>query len=464
MKKQILLVAMCCLLGTTTIWASNYFQVGDLYYNIIDENEVEVTYAIDDYGHRDRSGYDHLTTVKIPSSVTYDGTTYKVTSIGEYAFEDCKNLITVNIPDGVTIIGYGSFRGTNLITVNLPNSVTTIDAHAFSSCMNMTSINIPNSVTTIEHGAFTGCSSLTSIHIPNSVTYIGENAFGGCSNLSEINIPNNITTLESELFFGCSNIASIAIPNSVKRINSSAFRDCHKLENVIIGTGLVYVEERAFYDCSILENIICYAHKVPSVENESVFDFDDLNFNVTLYVPADMMQKYAAHKVWGKFNIEPIKTENVNVTIVAVNPQSNSADILWPAVANANSYEITITKNGTTICSLVFNSQGQLQSIVFQAPAVDRDTKQTESTGFKFNLMGLDEGTTYNYSIIAKDSSGKVISEETGTFRTAEASADALETVSSDNLNSTHKILENGQVLILTPDGKKYNLQGGEVQ
>ena len=60
-------------------------------------------------------------------------------------------------------------------------SITTIGGYAFFDCKNLTSITIPNSVTTIEAGAFQRCSNLTSVTIGNSVSEIGEFAFKGCN-------------------------------------------------------------------------------------------------------------------------------------------------------------------------------------------------------------------------------------------------------------------------------------------
>ena len=97
-----------------------------------------------DYSANQSPVYNNL---KVKKVVIEDG----VTSIGNWAFESCNNLISITIPDGVTSIG----------------------AYAFSNCWYLTNITIPNSVTSIENYAFRNCSSLTSITIPNSVTSIG---------------------------------------------------------------------------------------------------------------------------------------------------------------------------------------------------------------------------------------------------------------------------------------------------
>ena len=52
--------------------------------------------------------------VVIPETVTYNGTTYSVTSIGGSAFRDCSSLTSVTIPNSVTSIGYGAFLGTSI--------------------------------------------------------------------------------------------------------------------------------------------------------------------------------------------------------------------------------------------------------------------------------------------------------------------------------------------------------------
>ncbi|MCP8351684.1 leucine-rich repeat domain-containing protein [Candidatus Synchoanobacter obligatus] len=74
------------------------------------------------------------------------------------------------------------------ISVTIPESVTSIGTYAFYDCKSLTSVIIPDSVTSIGNWAFDGCSSLESIVIPNSVTSIGDGAFRGCTNIRAIQI------------------------------------------------------------------------------------------------------------------------------------------------------------------------------------------------------------------------------------------------------------------------------------
>ncbi|MDC0049183.1 leucine-rich repeat domain-containing protein [Verrucomicrobia bacterium] len=112
-----------------------------------------------------------------------------VTSIGERAFAFCRNLTSINIPDGVTSIGRIAFTNcTSLtsITFGKNSKLTSIERQAFSSCTSLTSITIPDSVTSIERQAFSSCTSLTSITIPDSVTSIGSGAFTNCTSLTAV--------------------------------------------------------------------------------------------------------------------------------------------------------------------------------------------------------------------------------------------------------------------------------------
>ena len=102
--------------------------------------------------------------ITIPESIYYKGFTFKVTNIGNSAFRNCKNLISITIP----------------------SSVTTICGDTFSNCTNLTSVAISDSVTSIEYGAFYNCKNLVNVTIPNSVTDIGAHAFYSCDNLKNI--------------------------------------------------------------------------------------------------------------------------------------------------------------------------------------------------------------------------------------------------------------------------------------
>ena len=150
-----------------------------------------------------------------------------VTSIGDFAFEDCSGLTSINIPDSVTNIGVRAFAYcTGLTSVTIGSSVTRIGKGAFLGCVNLTSVKIPDKVTSIERSAFYNCTGLTSVTIGSGVTSIGNSAFLGCVNLTSIKIPNSVTSIGRYAFSWCTGLTSVVIPDSVTSIGEKAFVCC----------------------------------------------------------------------------------------------------------------------------------------------------------------------------------------------------------------------------------------------
>lgn len=97
MKTAMLLVAWCCTMGA---WAYD-FEADGIFYAVGSTTEATATVV---FGDAPYSGE-----VIIPSTVTHEGTTYRVTSIGEYAFYDCSNLASITLPESLTSIGEHAF-------------------------------------------------------------------------------------------------------------------------------------------------------------------------------------------------------------------------------------------------------------------------------------------------------------------------------------------------------------------
>ena len=179
---------------------------------------AEVTWTLDSEGVLTISGngymydngssgapwYGYRSLVK--SAVIAEG----VTSIGEYAFSDCRSLTSVTIPDSVTLIGGAAFyECTSLTSVTIPDSVTNIGADAFSHCTSLTSVTIPDSVTSIGHDAFFLCRSLISVTIPDSVTSISSYTFGSCTSLTSVTIPDSVTSIGGDAFYFCTSLTDV---------------------------------------------------------------------------------------------------------------------------------------------------------------------------------------------------------------------------------------------------------------
>ncbi|MBR5466671.1 MAG: leucine-rich repeat domain-containing protein [Bacteroidaceae bacterium] len=214
--------------------------------------------------------------IVILESVEYGGTTYRVTSIGNSAFEDCYGLTSVSIGNNVTSIGDDAFYGcSGLSSVTIGNSVKSIGSFAFSKCSGLSSVTIPNSVTSIGNSAFEYCSGLPSVTIPNSVTSIGDVAFSDCSGLTSVIIGNGVESIGSFAFRNCSGLTSVTIPNSVKSIGESAFRSCSGLTSVTIGNSVESIEYAAFEYCSRLTSVTI-PNSVTSIGDYAFYYCSDL--------------------------------------------------------------------------------------------------------------------------------------------------------------------------------------------
>ena len=440
-----------------------------------------------------------LTSIEIPNSVT---------RIGEMVFSGCGSLTSVTIPNSVTSIGEHAFRGCRSLTsVTIPNSVTSIGRGAFQNCHRLTSITIPINVDTIAPDCLNSCDSLTTIFWNarkaswmNEANYL---SFSGCPKLSALVVGETVDSLPSFLLvesihkvvwnpshyaysarlpkntnrisFGnkvtyippelCEDtkIDSLVIPNSVKTIGAGAFNRCVYLTSVVIGSGVTtfdYVDNwldnyGVFTGSDRISSFICYAPNPPSIHYNP-------SFNVA-YVPSNSVNAYKAAKYWKNITILPIGATSVETDDIHITPSDNYANIVWQAIANAATYELYIEIAGIRIVwTFVFDAQGLLTSMVSHAPARYHSPQQTQTTGFSYVVMGLDGGTTYNATIIAKDKNGNTLNSTTSSFTTTGEPTQAIDDIEANNVHEV-KVLRNGKMYIIRGE-KTYTMQGQEVK
>ena len=293
------LSTLFCLMISANMAYAYDFMVDGLCYDInTDGSSVTLTYQ-----NSSSPAYSNLNgALTIPPTVTYSGKTYSVTTIGDYAFQKCKGLTFIDIPNSVTSIGSAAFYDCNgLNSVTIPNSVISIGEWAFS-CLGLTSVTIGKSVKSIGYYAFSSCNNLTEVnwnakncsdlsgspfynlskiksfnfgneveHIPShlcsslsgltfvsipiSVTSIGSSAFYECNGLTSVSIGNSVMEIGDYAFFGCSSLTSIVIPNSVTSIADGTFYGCSGLTSVTIPNSVTSIRYAAFFDCSRLTSV-----------------------------------------------------------------------------------------------------------------------------------------------------------------------------------------------------------------
>ena len=252
------------------------FEVDGIFYKVVDATAktVEVTYSGDSYS---AVANEYAGNVVIPSTVTLNGTTYTVTSIGEHAFSQCLELTSVTIPNTINSIGYEAFSDcTGLTEVNISDlsAWCKIDfgddqssnplCYAGKLKLNgeeITNLVIPSDITEIKNYAFSGCTSLTSVSIHNSITTIGDMAFLCCTGLTTAIIGNSVTTIGYAAFSGCTGLTEINLPKSIISGGfggNHEFSDCSNLLNITIDDanayfcsvdGVIYSEDKTKLVC-----------------------------------------------------------------------------------------------------------------------------------------------------------------------------------------------------------------------
>lgn len=279
--------------------------------------------AIDTYAFR---GCDTIKTVTIPASVKelyFSG----LDGIG--CFDDCDNLTEVIFEKGSELNMINGFNNCpDLESVTIPDGVSVIGDDpmtAFSNCTALKSVSIPDSVNRISDGSFKGCTSITRIAlgdnisteikfkeifadckrnhdlkilykgleytefdqikkiqdgiitkdgfeirndvlysycgkenavvIPDGVVKIGSKAFISNPDITSVTIPEGVTEIGDGAFWNCENLTSVKMPEGVTKIGASAFHNCQKLENITIPKSTTVIGSMAFYDCESLKFI-----------------------------------------------------------------------------------------------------------------------------------------------------------------------------------------------------------------
>lgn len=280
-----------------------------LYYNL-DSVKQEATVI------NDGSYQDNLTNVKIPESITHENITYKVTSIGKYAFHKCFSLKRVTIG----------------------NSVISIGESAFEYCDGIKKVIIGESVKAIGEDAFFDCSGLSKVEIPDSVETIGEGAFACCYELTNLTIGNSVKTIESVAFMNCYGLTNVTIPDSVTHIGHSAFFKCRELESVLMSKSVTSIEDDAFDGCSKLTNVTIPVAVSDSTKNNIIGEGTFLEKNKSL---RDKRVK-ANFKILEKIKEEMVKHPDLRFLQLLINMNIINDD------ANSNLFneepEITLKK------------------------------------------------------------------------------------------------------------------------
>lgn len=337
------------LLLCSTVATAHDFEVDGIYYNITDSTHltVAVTYKGNNYydHHNEYSGE-----VFIQPTVTFEGQTYNVTSIGAYAFTACSSMTLITLPNSITSVGYSAFSScTGLSSISIPSSVTSIGDNTFSGCSNLASIIIEGFVSNFNLNTIRGTLIYNDL-ADGELIYIGdyflgikgENSYSGDvyiregtkyvmglgtdNNLINIYIPAsveyiaNIAGGEYDSCPECEDYYWVSYPEAyvvdAENTNYSAIngilynkdqtelvqKPCGYTEKIVIPATVQRIKSGAFFGgyYGRVYKIECHGMTAPVWEN-----FDKKN-NITAYVPLEATDSYINEPTWASVLVQPM--------------------------------------------------------------------------------------------------------------------------------------------------------------
>ena len=268
MKKDIFVCLLALLLPCLAV--AHDFEVDGIYYNITSEERktVEVTDPSDkkvvDGGYKF-----YKDVVFIPEKVSYDGKEYTVTAIGERAFENNYELLSVVMPNTIRSIKEFAFSGCiSLKSLTISSAVSEIGDYAFMGLRSLEHLAVDSHNKTFDsrgdcnaiirtrtNTLLVGCKTTI---IPDGVEVIAGNAFISCQDTSiepfELNFPPSVEIIEPFAFNCCYPLSAVTFSEGLRRIGRWAFMGT-SIECLEIPASVTEIDEQAFISCDSLKVI-----------------------------------------------------------------------------------------------------------------------------------------------------------------------------------------------------------------
>jgi hypothetical protein len=264
-----------------------------------------------------------------------------VTRIESLAFDACRSLTEITLPNSLVRIGRSAFRWTALTSVAIPDNVLTIEEGAFGMS-HLTSLKLGNSVTTIGRDAFRW-TNITEVVLPSSILTIGTSSFNTNSAMTSLTVNNGIVGDFS--FSSNENLTSVTLNNGVTRIGESAFSACRGLTSVTIPATVTHIDNRAFVNCTRLDSVTFYGTTPPTFGTDVFRNATALR---TIYVPYGTMAAYRAVSVLISYTIIELEAPPVTTTPpTTTTPPATTTQPAGTTVSGAT----TTTNTGTSTAS-----------------------------------------------------------------------------------------------------------------
>lgn len=262
--------------------------------------------------------------LKIPDIIRYRQRDYIVEAIGQYAFNESRDLVSVY----------------------LPNTIEKIEQYAFKNCSSLVKINLDN-IKSIGSGAFENCTSLSDVSFSkNDRVDIGSNVFKGCISLTDLTFYK--AKLGGGSLSSCVNLEKVMFMDYVDLNSSNIFYGCNSLSTIIFSSQGCRIGRYSFANLVSLKYFY-----YPSTDEEYLgvgefpdeYTFKNINTSATLFVAEGMTDKFKQHSIWSKafkyiLSMTPcsgeifggtinVDTKDVAIDLEIVGADSNQVNIIF---------------------------------------------------------------------------------------------------------------------------------------
>ena len=282
MRKNYIFKCAAAVAAALLAWMpAQAFDVDGMSYEVNNETAKTVTLT---------KGKSSLTNVMVPETVTDNGVTYTVNTIGMEAFQKCEIPGVLDLPASVVYLQMFAFEELTGSSVRIRGDLQSVDFGAFYAnslqaiiCYSTTyfthdagvltnkeknmiiafpgrptsdkwgsaNLTLPEGYETIAPYAFTGNPTLTSITIPATIKEIGVSAFQECPKLKSITIQGGNTKVANRAFMGCEQVTSLSLPTGMQTVGHSAFFDLAALKTLTLPEGMVHTGVNSFANCGL---------------------------------------------------------------------------------------------------------------------------------------------------------------------------------------------------------------------
>ena len=308
------------------------------------------------------------------------------TNIGEYAFYNCGNLVTLDFSTSIKlekIDSYAFYNCVKLKNTKMPSSLKEIGVRAFYHCVLFKSLSFSNDseLTTIREAAFENCTTLETVYLPYKLETLEKNPFGYCQKLMKFSTlpgPNgengkyvsfnkngSYTLLERSTYdlvinpSGKSSLDGVKLSSNTTKVKPYAFRGCNHLANIELPETIEEIGENAFFGVEGAMTInLPKTNKFYSYDANGFYNYDKTeyisftNFGSTSKTECEIAASVEKIKDYAFFNakyLTKITLKNKN-TIISKNALAGS---------KINEIYIEETDETYTVSDYIYNYQDE---------------------------------------------------------------------------------------------------------